>query len=161
VKKVDFIQNIEEAIDYYSMKGNWFKVCKRMFSLYNFKLQNKDNKLHSVQMLEKLFHILNSDLGILYLIHGDIEVLMYLIKHHDDFKTEYLKQEVAGFIGRLANVYSINSYLKQEPKMLEALRNILTMKDQNKIGEKLDAINDNIMDILNEATKERMSKVFV
>lgn len=156
-KKVDFLSSIEEAIKYYSDKGDWFKVCKRMFSLYNYKLQytNKDHK-KSVDKIEKLFHILNSDLGILYQIHGDIDVMIELLSNYNNFKVEYIKNEIDGFIERLSNVYSVQKFINVETPIIKTLDKIYKSKDKKLIIEDLRNIDNKITSILNETSKERM-----
>lgn len=159
-KRIDFISSIGEAITNYIEKGSWFKVCKRLFSLYNYKLQfTKTNKDKNIDMIYKLFQILNSDLGILYQIHGDIDVLIYLIENHNNVNINHLKQEIDGFIGRLSNVYSSSLFLKNEPSILNNIRKMLEMKNKDKMKNGLEQIDDKIMSILNTETKVFMDKM--
>lgn len=67
VKLLNFNTSVAENISSFESEGNYMKVAKRMLSLAKVK---KDTAI-----MEKLFEILNSPLGALYLVTVDLEVL--------------------------------------------------------------------------------------
>ncbi|KAF2377550.1 hypothetical protein BSN82_17830, partial [Acinetobacter baylyi] len=67
----DPVLDISQNLLYYYSQGNYFKALKRLYSLAKL---NTDTTL-----LGKLQPILNSDLGILYSVLGDLQTLQYLL----------------------------------------------------------------------------------
>lgn len=156
-QRVDFIKSIKEAIKYYKSKGNFFKVAKRLFSLYNYKLLyiKNNKKEEDEENIYKLFKILNSDLGILYMLHGDIDLMLYLLENNKEFKVKYLKTQTDDFIKQLSNVYSSSILIQKEPKLLELIQKILKTTNKKTLINLLTNLDDNVSKILNyEAEKE-------
>lgn len=156
-KKVDFIESINEAIVYYMDKGSWFKVCKRMFSLYNYKLQFGGSK-EAGDMLLEVFPLLDSDLGILYQVAGDLEVML-MIMEQDEHPHTIIKQEIDNMINRIANVYSSSAFLKAEPSILTNIQKAVKSKSHNVLVKKINKISDEIMTVLNAEALRYMKKV--
>ena len=159
-KRIDVPKSLEEAIVYYSKKGSWFKVCKRLWSLLNYNILNRPSeKKKSIEVLEKLFDILNSDIGILYQVSSYIDILVELLEDHN-VKPNVLKGEIDTFIERLANVYSVKSYLDKEKKILDDIRSLLQLKvSKNKMINGLEKIQEELAFIMNEETKKRLFKL--
>ena len=159
-KRIDVPKSLEEAIVYYSKKGSWFKVCKRLWSLLNYNILNRPSeKKKSIEVLEKLFDILNSDIGILYQVSSYIDILVELLEDHN-VKPNVLKGEIDTFIERLANVYSVKSYLDKEKKILDDIRSLLQSKvSKNKMINGLEKIQEELENVMNEETKKRLLKL--
>jgi hypothetical protein len=161
-----FPVNTEHAIKsemaYYSHTKNYWKFLKRFFSLtsyqYRLKRGKEENLTHIIQVLS---HILNSDLGIISNVKSEIEGLVYLLENQHRLPMDRVKDQIDGFIGRLGNVYTANTYLKNEPKILDAIRMVLDMdsKDTKSICFALTTIYDKLDDILNIETKKKMDEV--
>ena len=155
---INTIETLKRDIELYGIVGNWFKVAKRKFSLYNYQFKFMKSKRTGklVDKIEKLFKLLNSDLGIVYNVIQDIQVLKYLIENQADVKLKDIQYEVDGFIDRLANVYSINSYLKQEPEIIKQLHLILSSRRENQIMATLEKIEERLNRILNNETQKKL-----
>lgn len=106
---IDIPTSLKESILAYKAKGNYFKVLKRQFALAKFRNDGKT--------VARLTPILNSDLGRLYSITGDIGTLLALL----DFPgvpVERVRFEIDQFINRLANIYTLRDVLKGEHRLI-------------------------------------------
>ena len=146
------IRNIEESlkedIQKLSINKKYYKMTKRIASLYRFK--NKDTSI-----LDNLF---NSHLGIVSLIISDIETLQYLLENEDVLPTKRIQFEIDLFKPRLSNVDILSNPLRN--KILSTINNLLT---KNKIDKKLyflklDKIKSILSKILNLNTKKYLQK---
>lgn len=146
------IRNIEESlkedIQKLSINKKYYKMAKRIASLYRFK--NKDTSI-----LDNLF---NSNLGIVSLIISDIETLQYLLENEDVLPTKRIQFEIDLFKPRLSNVDILSDPLRN--KILSTINNLLT---KNKIDKKLyflklDKIKSILSKILNLNTKKYLQK---
>jgi hypothetical protein len=161
-----FPVNTENAIKsemaFYAHTGNYWKFLKRFFSLtayqHRIKRGKEDQLDHTLQVLSVL---LNSDLGIVANIKSEIEGLVSLLEKPTGVSVEAIKDQIDGFIGRLGNVYTLNIYLKEEPKILEEIGEVLKTdtKKTMEIGKRLTSIYDRLDDILNKETKKKMDDI--
>jgi hypothetical protein len=140
----DIGESLQEDVDANVATGNYFKALKRQFALAKF----KDDK----KTMERLLEILNSDLGRLYQIVSDIRTLEDVLAT-GNLKT--IRYEIDQFKGRLANVYSVSSYLKKEPTILSDINKIVKMC-RNKMLEPLKELGDELDSILQEAAKKHL-----
>jgi hypothetical protein len=144
----DFVDSIKENILYFTKKGNWFKVLKRKFALAKFE--------RDASTITKLTPILNSDLGRIYHVLGDIGTLIHLLEdERPDPKS--VKFEIDQFKARLANVYTLSDYLKEEHTILGEIASALKDPKQDTLLAKLRTMEDRLQRILDENTK-RMTK---
>jgi len=153
---------LREDMSYYAQKGEWWKFLKRFFSLTNFLLRTgRGNKTDNEQALVVLNQLLNSDLGIIANLRGDIEALGYVMESEDAglITIQRAKEEVDDFTDRLANVYSLNEYLKAEPELLSDIEKILKSKSKKPIVKTLEEMYEKLTTILNKGTKEKMDEV--
>lgn len=151
IKKINTLKSLEENINFYINEGSYFKALKRLFSKYNYIYKYKNKKRVKVEpKIKKILEILNSDLGILYQVLGDIELLIYLINNYERLNINDIKTEMDNFVNRLSNIYSIklgNKYLKQ-------LKNILELKNLNNVGKQLENIYNSLYKLLNKEAKK-------
>lgn len=160
IHRVDTQQNLSRDIVFYAYSRNWFKVLKRLFSYYNYRFKYVSNgKAQAVDIIEKLYEILNSDLGILYSITQDLQVLSFLIENEKNVPVAQIKDEVEGFVERLANVYSVNAYLAKEPKILAKIHQIVSGRSNpESINEDLLNLDEKVSAILSQATFQRIQE---
>ena len=141
--KVDIVKSLKENIIAYEKDGNYFKAMKRKFALAKYQGNNKE--------VERLTPILNSDLGRLYHIIGDIGTLETLIEDHNaPLKT--IRYEIDQFKNRLANIYTLNDYLADEPHLLQEINNILK-KPKGKILTPLVRVGNELETFLQRESK--------
>lgn len=157
---VNTLQNLTKDIVFYSYARNWFKVLKRLFSYYNYKFKySRGEKLEAIKIIEQIFPILNSDLGILYQVTQDLQVLSYLVENVKKVPTAQIKKEVEGFVERLSNVYSINSYLAKEPKIIAEIHQIVSGRENpEKLNQKLLDLDERVSGILSQATFQKLKE---
>lgn len=151
-------KNVINDIFLYNEKKEYFKVLKRLYTFFNYKYSNNLDKKDSKKMIEKIFNILDSNLGILYQIKGDIEVLIYLLENEKNIKKDRINKQIDNFITRLNNIYKINEYLKKEDKIISLINSILKTNTKNKV-KKLYKLKEKIENILNIETFNKVKKL--
>ena len=141
---VDIVKSIKENIYYYTKVGNPFKALKRKFALAKIE---KD-----ASVITKLTPILNSDLGRIYHVLGDIGTLIHLL---EDFKPNQktIRFEIDQFRNRLANVYQLKDYLKEEHTIIGEIGSLLKSPIKSMLP-KLEAMEKRLDRILKEGTNK-------
>jgi hypothetical protein len=155
--EMDIVKSIKESIIYYRSIGESFKVLKREFSLAKF-TDNMD-KIHS------LIPILNSDLGRMYHVLGDVKTLIDLLEHNNP-SMKAVKFELDQFKGRLSTIYTFQDFLKMEHKIIEELNTAIDsdskadiLPNLEKLKDRLEkSLNVNTIKTLNRKTKTRRVK---
>lgn len=141
--KINIGESLREAILAYSAEGNYFKVLKRRYALA--KAEN------DLAMVRKLTPILNSDLGRLYHITGDIGTLVNLLEQKR-VPMAKVRYEIDQFIGRLSGIWTMKDYLKDETEIIGKLHAILKMA-KPRMALALDKLGDQLEGYLQHATK--------
>jgi hypothetical protein len=139
--EIDIEKSLKENIVFYKADNNPFKVLKREFALAKFKGQ--DDKV------KKLSAVLNSDLGRIYHILGDIGTLKSLLEDHTNQPMEKIRYELDQFKGRLANIYSLPDYLKREPTILGQLNAALKAPRKDMLLARLSEVETALQAVLN------------
>lgn len=140
----DMLKSIEEDYKKYMVIGNYFKALKRLFSLA--KIENNKKEI------ERLNEILNSDLGKLYLVIGDIDTLQTVLDEESDLET--IKYEIDQFKNRLSKIYTIDSYLKIEPLILKKIKSIEHISDRKKLKAILEVVAEELNNVLQKEAKK-------
>jgi hypothetical protein len=136
--------SLEESLIAYLCEGNYFKALKRLFALA---------KYHNhLPMVSHLTPILNSDLGRLYLIVGDIDTLLQMMEIHKKVPYSIIRYEIDQFIARLSNIYSIDSYLRKDDKIIGEIRTIARLPD-HQIKPRLERLREELNAILQKSSK--------
>ena len=148
---VNISKSLEDDILYYAAEHNSFKVLKRLFALAKFKNDTKT--------LERLTPILNSDLGRLYSISSDINVLITLLESGTtkvDMKN--IRFEIDQFKSRMSNVYSVKSFLASEHTLIGHLNTALKTTSKTQMATHLKAVQKIVEDVLEHATSKIVDK---
>ena len=138
--KIDIEKSLKQNIKGYEKEGNYFKAMKRQFALAKYTGDKKT--------IERLTPILNSDLGRLYHVLGDIGTLETLLEEHNA-PLKKIRYEIDQFKNRLANVYTLKDYLKEEPHILKEIDAILKkpkgkiLQPLSQVGRELEAFLQN------------------
>ena len=145
---IDIVDSLKENILYYSETGNPFKVLKRRFALAKFE---KD-----ADTITQLTPILNSDLGRIYHVLGDIGTLIRLL---DDYKPDpkIVRFEIDQFRNRLANVYQLKDYLKEEHTLIGEITSLLKAPLKQMLP-KLETMETQLERILRDGTDKVMGQ---
>ena len=148
-------QTLLNDIHLYNYIGNWFKLLKRLFSYYNYVLKyEKGNKKRYFDKLEKVINILNSDVGILYTITQDIDVILFLMEKGIAPRKEIMV-EIDNFINKIGKVYNINI----DEHYYNDIKNIQKLKTKKAIMNKLEKLQNDFTEKLNKYTKEKIDEV--
>lgn len=142
----DIEDDLKESTLYYLLSGNYFKAAKRMFALSKY-----INKLKVVNKLEPL---LNGDHGIIYQISSDIGTLLFLLKNRESVPLKNVGLEIDEFRGRLANVYKIKNWIRDEPKWDSFIKMLSGTKDKKKLENGLEKLKSYLDSILRIGAKK-------
>jgi len=145
----DIRTSLQEDIISYTASGNYFKVIKRLFALAKL---NKNTKL-----IGMITPILNSNLGLMYLIVNDIDTLCMLLEEKS-IPMKLIRFEIDQFISRLSNVYTVGDYLKKDDTIVGEIHRILRLP-QSKLPSALDKLKNDLNDIVQEKAKPLMEKI--
>jgi hypothetical protein len=145
---IDIGQSLKEAILAYSADGNWFKVLKRRYALAKY-----TNDIDTVKLLTPF---LNSDLGRLYHVVGDIGTLTNLLDNYSNVPMDIVRYEVDQFRNRLSTIYSLQDYLKHEGDVFGLINRITTLP-KDKMIEPLTKLGDMLEKYLQDNTKAIMT----
>lgn len=140
---IDIVRSLQENILYYKANNNPFKVLKRRFALAKFQ-----NKLDEIK---RLTPVLNSDLGRIYMLIGDIDTLITLLEEYNPPMKD-IRFEIDQFKGRLSNIYDIDSLLKAEPDLLGRINSTLKSSSKEQMVSHLTSIRDTLQGILTRHT---------
>lgn len=143
----NFVQSVTEDIIYYE-KTNPFKALKRVFALAR--------HFKSTKALEKLLPILNSDLGRLYQIIGDMGTIAELLER-PSVPMRSIETAIAEFKARLGTIYSLKDILQKEHTLLGELNAILKMSQKSRMKERMERMKDTLQGILNRETLKQVS----
>ena len=101
--------------------------------------------------MEKIVNILNSDIGILYTITQDIEVILFLIEKGVAPRGKFL-DEINNFTNKINNVYQVNL----SSHIYNTIKNISKLKTNKSIIKKLEYLQNHFTKTLNKQTKKLM-----
>ena len=142
--KEDVGQALKDNIVILKSEGNYFKMLKRQFSAA---------KLHNdIPTIAKLIPILNSDLGRLYHIVGDIGTLIDLLDSEKKVPMDRVRFQIDQMIGRLSNIYEMRDYLKAEPAILKDIRRVLELPE-SRLGLALEGLRGKLDAFLQKGAK--------
>jgi len=143
--ELDITKALLHDIKYYSSKGNYYKVMKRLFSLARFEYISGIDKKKNEKDLIILNKILNSDVGILNAVKNDIDAILYLLENEDRLPMDKIQAEIQGFRSRLSNVYSVDKYLKKNKQILKNIKELEHISNKKDLVSKLENIKSNII----------------
>ena len=143
------VRSFMNDIQYYKSSGDYFKVLKRLYSLYSYK--KDENKI------KRLYEVLNSDLGILNQIINDIEIVFSLIENHTYISKEKLSNTISEFINRLNNVYTLNDYIKREGDIIKHIKEAINFEEKEDIIRHLNPVKDKLKSILNKHSEKYLN----
>ena len=144
----DIAEAIKENILVLQNEGNYYKMAKRMFSLARFKGYSE-----YLPVLSRLF---NGDLGIIYMVYGDIGTLESL-SEEPRIPFSRIDFEVDQFKGRLSNV-KLNKYVSKEPRIFKLIDKAVESRDKTEVFNLLTNIKNELYEIMNHYSKLYLSK---
>jgi hypothetical protein len=138
----DIGSSLAQDVEAYKATGNYFKALKRQYALAKYK--------NDVKKMKALTTLLNSDLGRLYQIAGDMKTLADVV---DKAPAEIVRYEIDQFKNSLANIYDTPAYQMKEPLLLKSLKRIVKLP-KDKMAEPLIELSEVLGAILQKETKK-------
>jgi len=127
-------------------QGNFFKMAKRMFSMA--RRENKHKRIADFTAM------MNSDLGRIYTVVADIELLLKLLEERKG-DTDRIRYEADQMRSRLGNV-SLGA--AEQPKLLKLLKRAGITPQFGRLVKDLDEVRERLNELLQkEAKKELMN----
>jgi hypothetical protein len=135
-------QSLKEDILYYNTK-NAFKALKRLFAL-----AKNTGETH---LLKKVMPLLNSDLGRLNQVAGDIGTLVALLDR-PSAPIARIRLHIKNLQERLGGLYQFKDLLQQEGQLTGALESILRTSSKKSFQTRLASLEDTMKGILHHLT---------
>lgn len=146
--RAEIEQSLKDDIVYYNHRSP-FKALKRTFSLA--KMTN------NLKEVEKLIPILNSDLGRLYSIAGDLELLHTLLEFSDP-PTAQIKDNLNEIAARMGSIYFLKTFLAAEHEILARLNSMRKMPLKTLKPAVFSLFNE-LKQILNKSTLQKIKSI--
>jgi hypothetical protein len=147
-KPLNLKESLKEDITFYEPK-NPFKALKRFFALA---------KSHKASHKAKdLIPLLNSDLGRLYQIIGDLSTLQKLLRMNKGSDAD-IRQQIDDMRSRMGNIYQLKDFLKNEHAIVGSIISVSKTPNSAMAG-KLDKVIDTLKVILNKATVKEVKHI--
>lgn len=137
----NIVRSLQEDIIYYN-DADPFKAVKRMYAL------SKVSKLTKVASI--LVPILNSDLGRLYQIIGDLKTLLSLLERPST-PIKDIKEQLDNMRMRMGNIYQLRDFLSAEHEILGWIETIMKSPTST-MKRKLEGLIEKLQVILNKNT---------
>lgn len=141
--RIDPVGSLREDILYYMEEGKSFKALKRRFALAKI-----EKDLPTIKILTP---ILNSDLGRLYTIIGDIDTMLQLFETKTPPVKE-IRREIDAFRSRLGNMYQLEEYLKQDKDVLGEIETLGKLP-ASKVKTGLERVKQRLQGILQQGAE--------
>lgn len=149
----DFENSVQSDILYYTSKESFYKVAKRMYSLARFR--NKKGEM------DKLLPILNdSQLGLLYLVCGDITTILWILENRNSIDNKKFTFEIDQFKLKLANIYD-PEFEKERNDIFGIVNKLVHQTLGKSKTQKVDALQElleKLLKILNDSSKVALKK---
>ncbi|NBU34256.1 hypothetical protein EBZ38_12935 [bacterium] len=94
-------QSLKNDMLYYASQGNYFKYAKRLFA---YAKATDDQRLGS-----ELTELLNSELGRLYQLAGDMGTIEWLVENESKLDDTRIRKELLGFKERISQSYDMKN----------------------------------------------------
>ena len=148
LSRAEIQEALKQDIIYYNHRSP-FKALKRSFSLAKM--------LHKTKDLEKLLPILNSDLGRLYQIVGDLDSLHTLLEQADP-PTAEVKDNLDEMRGRMGSIYSLKEFLDAEHEIIGRIESMQRMPVK-RLKPAIYSLFTQLQGILNETTLKKIKSL--
>ena len=148
LSRAEIQEALKQDIIYYNHRSP-FKALKRSFSLAKM--------LHKTKDLEDLLPILNSDLGRLYQIVGDLGSLRMLLEQGDPPTTQ-VKDNLDEMRARMGSIYSLKEFLDAEHEIIGRIESMQKMPIKT-LKPAIYSLFTQLQGILNESTLKKIKSL--
>ena len=142
-----FRQELELEVEEKYREKLYYKMAKRMFSIARLD-EDEETAL-------ELLPVFNGDLGRLYSIISDLDVLVYLFDNKKHIPKNRLDTELNNFKARMANIWNLSSFIKNEDDFINAINKQIVRPNPDALVR----MGDQLFDILNDASKKLLTKM--
>ena len=143
-KRADIINALQSDCLYYESKEP-YKAMKRFFSLC--RLLNKRKEI------EELLPIFNGDLGVLYSLKVDCDVLLFLKENECVVSIDKIRYEIEMFKKRITSLYEIKGIVQKENALLSQINRLTTVPNKQ-LASSIERFRDGIEILLNKYSLE-------
>jgi hypothetical protein len=140
------VPSLIEDIAYYS-ESNPFKALKRTFSLAR--------HYKTLSVIKTLVPVLNSDLGRLYQLIGDMSTLVDLLER-PNAPVSRIREAIDDFRSRLGFIYDLPDVLRDETETLGEIVAILKLPSPSRMRDRLASLRDDLQRKLDLNTKKEV-----
>ena len=147
--RAEIEEDLKEDIIYYNHRSP-FKALKRAFSLAKMKNQYSE--------IAVLLPILNSDLGRLYQIVGDLESLHTLLEQGNPPLAE-IRDNLSEMKARMGSIYSLKEFLDAEHSILGRIESMQRLQTIKALKPAIYSLHTELQKILNEATLKKIYSI--
>jgi hypothetical protein len=147
--RAEIEEDLKEDIIYYNHRSP-FKALKRAFSLAKMKNQYSE--------IAVLLPILNSDLGRLYQIVGDLESLHTLLEQGNPPLAE-IRDNLSEMKARMGSIYSLKEFLDAEHSILGRIESMQRLQTIKTLKPAIYSLHTELQKILNEATLKKIYSI--
>lgn len=159
---IDTLKTLEDDMMYYGYIGNWFKYLKRLFSYYNYMLKYKnlgvDNKRKLGEQVLKIIDVLNSDIGILYNIIQDLDVLLLMVEELGRLPNDRMKAIIDHTTDRMSNIWTSSEFLRNDAKIKGVVDKLLKAKGKDEFAKLLGGLIEKMEGIVSRHTKNLINR---
>lgn len=149
VNKKELVKQLKVEIETKEEEGMYYKMAKRMFSVARL---NND-----ATVAQKLIPLFNGDLGRLYAIISDIEVLLYLFENKIHIPKDRLKTELDNFKARMGSIWELKKFIKNEQEFIDEIN--IQIKNTN--PDELLSLQEELFFILNFTARKELKALGV
>lgn len=157
MKSYNTRDTLKNDIAVFLSQGQYFKVLKRMYSLYKYDYNYGNNKKDNMGKIVVLTKILNSQMGQMYQVKSMLDVLVFLFQNFKNISRERVESNINTIIDKLSYIYDRN-YVAVEKDIISDL--LLILRDKG-VNEKklLLHIYNTLDDLLNKKAKQYVEAI--
>jgi hypothetical protein len=145
----EILQELEEDREDYRKEGNWIKVLKRDFAIAKF--------IGKTSEVKRLTEVLNSEIGKLYQMVTDLDVLLTLLEQGESIPSDLLAREVDTLISRLGSIYKLGEVLHSETSLVKLLQSSISVRNLTEKVSRLRKVRNKLESILQKKAREEVA----
>jgi hypothetical protein len=142
------LEDLKEDREEYLREKNFIKVLKRDFAIAKFSGLSL--------RIKKLTEILNSDIGRLYQLVTDLDVLLGLLEEGERLPRAVVDTEIEQFIHRLGSIYKLSGVLQSETSLVKKLQSSISERNLTRRVTSLKSVREKLNTILQNAAKKEL-----
>lgn len=147
ITDAEFKEELKQEVAEKYKEGLYYKMSKRIFSITRLD-EDEATAL-------KLIPLFNGDLGRLYSIISDIDVLVYLFDNKKHIPKERMISELDNLKTRMSNIWNLSKFIKNEKAFIKDIDRMTKRPNPDALVK----LNDKLFAILNSTAKSVLEKM--